>query len=212
MKLNLDKFNYGQWSVREEALPSVTRILSGTKDDSGLETWRKRVGEDEAKRIMEESANRGKAMHKMIEARLKGHGYEDLTPVGQEARPMAGRILDIGLTPLEEIWGLESHLVYPDLYHGYSDLLGIYNGKETVIDFKQANRPKKVEWIEDYYLQAAAYAMAHDHNFNTHIEQAVILVCTKDLLLQTFSIEGAGLGWAKHAFLKRLGAHEKNPI
>ncbi len=96
------------------------------------------------------------------------------------------KIIEIGLAPVEEYYGSEVTLHYPGLYAGQTDLVCNHNGMETVVDFKQANRPKKKEWIEDYYLQIAAYAMAHDYVYGSQIKQGVIMVCTPDLYYQEF--------------------------
>jgi hypothetical protein len=80
---------------------------------------------------------------------------------------------------------------------------------ETVVDFKQSNRPKREEWIEDYYMQIAAYAMAHDYVYGSHIKQGVIMVCTPDLYYQEFKVEGLQLRKWKHAFLKRLDMYNE---
>ena len=143
-------------------------------------------------------------MHKYLENYVLGKGYEDLTDLGQETKRMAEKIIEVGLTPVSGFYGSEVTLYYPGLYAGQTDLVGIHNDKETIIDFKQANRPKREEWIGDYKLQAGAYAMAHDHVHGSNIEQAVIMVCTPDLYYQEFKIDGANLRRAKHDFLKRL--------
>ena len=143
-------------------------------------------------------------MHKFLESHIQGIGYDDLTTIGQEAKPMAQKIIEIGLAPVEEYYGSEVMLHYPGLYAGSTDLVCLHNGKETVVDFKQANRPKKEEWIEDYFLQIAMYAMAHDYVYGSKIEQGVIMVCTPDLYYQEFKVKGPELRAFKHKFLKRL--------
>ena len=143
-------------------------------------------------------------MHKFLEHYILGTGCVDLTAIGQEARPMADKIIEIGLAPVEEYYGSEVMLHYPGLYAGSTDLVCLHNGKETIVDFKQANRPKKKEWIEDYYLQIAAYAMAHDYVYGSNIQQGVIMVCTPDLYYQEFKTEGSDLKAWKHRFLERL--------
>ena len=143
-------------------------------------------------------------MHKYLENYVIGKGYEDLTELGQETKRMAQKVIDVGLAPVSEYFGSEVTLYYPGLYAGSTDLVGIHNGKETVIDFKQANRPKREEWIGDYKLQAGAYAMAHDQVHGSNIEQCVIMVCTPDLYYQEFKIDGHNLRKAKHDFLRRL--------
>ena len=143
-------------------------------------------------------------MHKFLESHIQGTGYDDLTPIGREAKPMAEKIIEVGLTPVEEVYGSEIMLHYPGLYAGSTDLVCMHNGLETIVDFKQSNRPKKEEWIEDYYLQIAAYAMAHDAYYESQIRQGVIMICTPDLYYQEFKITDQGLRSWKHKFLKRL--------
>ena len=185
-------------------LPSVTTILGATKDQQFLKDWKAKVGEQEAERIKNHSSRRGTSMHKFLESYVTGIGYDDLTGIGQEAKPMAKKVIEIGLAPVEEYYGSEVTLYYPGLYAGSTDLVCMHNGKETIVDFKQANRPKREEWIEDYFMQIAAYAMAHDYVHNSHIEQGVIMVCTPDLYYQEFKVNGAELRQWKHRFLKRL--------
>ena len=185
-------------------LPSVTTILAQTKDDEYIKRWKAKVGYDEAERIYNHSSRRGTAMHKFLEKHIQEVGYEDLTAIGKEAKPMANKIIEIGLTPVEYYYGSEITLYYPGLYAGATDLICEHNGMETGGDFKQANKPKREEWIEDYFLQIAAYAMAHDYIHKSQIKQGIIMVCTPDLYYQEFKISGADLMHWKHKFLKRL--------
>jgi len=185
-------------------LPSVTTILAKTKNQSYLTAWKNKVGHEKAESIKNLSSSRGTAMHKFLESHIQGVGYDDLTELGQAAKPMAQKIIEVGLTPVSEYYGSEVMLHYPGLYAGSTDLVCLHNDMETIVDFKQANRPKKEEWIEDYYIQIAAYAMAHDAYYGSSIEQGVIMVCTPDLYYQEFKCSGAELKKWKHAFLKRL--------
>ena len=197
-----DKYTYVQgtrfmdhgarnYDVAGYRLPSVTTILGRTKDETYLRQWIAKKGKEEAERIKTQSATRGTSMHKYLENYVLGKGYEE-------------KVIEVGLAPVSEYFGSEVTLYYPGLYAGSTDLVGIHNGKETVMDFKQANRPKREEWIGDYKLQAAAYAMAHDQVHGSAIEQCVIMVCTPDLYYQEFKIDGLNLRKAKHDFLKRL--------
>ena len=199
------------YDVNGSRLPSVTTILSATKDQSFLIKWKNRVGHEEAERIKNYSGKRGTAMHKFIEKHIQKSGYEDLTPIGVEAKPMAQKIIETGLQNISKYYGSEVTLYYPGLYAGSTDLVCEHEGKDTIIDFKQANRPKREEWIEDYYLQIAAYAMAHDHIHGSNIEQGIIMVCTPDLYFQEFRFEGNEMRQYRHKFLERLGQyHGKN--
>ena len=192
------------YEVNNYRLPSVTTILGATKNQEFLKEWKAKVGEVEADRIKNVSSARGTSMHKFLESYVTGVGYDDLTELGRQAKPMANKIMEIGLAPVEEYYGSEVTLHYPGLYAGQTDLVCLHNDLETIVDFKQANRPKKKEWIEDYYLQIAAYAMAHDYVYQSEIRQGVIMVCTPDLYYQEFRITDHELRTWKHKFLKRL--------
>ena len=185
-------------------LPSVTTILAKTKDQSYLTNWKKKVGHEEAERIKNLSSKRGTAMHKFLEKHIQSSGYDDLTEIGQQAKPMAQKIIEQGLIPISEYYGSEIMIHYPGLYAGTTDLICMHNDLETVVDFKQSNKPKKLEWIEDFFLQIAAYAMAHDEVYRSRIRQGVIMVCTPDLYYQEFKIQDADLKRWKHKWLARL--------
>ena len=216
----LNKYSYAQgtryselgsrnYDIAGYRLPSVTTILGKTKDNTFLRDWIKKKGKEEAEKIKQASATRGTSMHKYLENYVLGKGYEDLTDLGQETKRMAEKVIEVGLAPVSGFYGSEVTLYYPGLYAGQTDLVGIHNDKETIIDFKQANRPKREEWIGDYKLQAGAYAMAHDHVHGSNIEQAVIMVCTPDLYYQEFKIDGLNLRYAKHDFLRRLDRYNE---
>ena len=214
MKRN-NKYNYHQgtrimdhgtriYDIGGYKLPSVTTILAKTKDQTYLNTWKQKVGYEEAERIFNLSSKRGTAMHKFLEKHIQETGYEDLTESGIQAKPMAQKIIDVGLTPVDYYFGCEVMLHYPGLYAGSTDLVCEHNGIETIADFKQSNKPKKEEWIDDYKLQIAAYAMAHDYVYKSNIQQGIIMVCTPDLYYQEFKFSGPELRSWKHKFLKRL--------
>ena len=190
-------------------LPSVTTVLAKTKDQSYLTAWKNKVGHDKAESIKNYSSKRGTSMHKFLENHITGVGYDDLSAIGQEARPLANKIIEVGLTPVEEYYGSEVTMHYPGLYAGATDLVCLHNNMETIVDFKQANRPKKLEWIDDYFLQIAAYAMAHDYVYKSQIRQGVIMVCTPDLYYQEFKIQDADLRRWKHKWMKRLDMYNE---
>ena len=219
MKKN-DKYTYVQgtrstdhesgtrtYDFKGDKLPSVTTILSRTKDQSFLDRWRAKVGYEEAERIKNLSSKRGTSMHKFIENHISGTGYDDLTEIGVQAKPMAHKIIEVGLTPIAEYYGSEVTLHYPGLYAGSTDLVCLHNGKETIVDFKQSNKPKREEWIEDYFLQIGAYAMAHDYVHHSNIEQGIIMVCTPDLYFQEFRFDGDQMRQYRHKFLERLSQY-----
>ena len=195
------------YNINDEKLPSVTTILSKTQTAEkaeGLARWRAREGEANAQRIMDQAAARGSAMHAILEHHILGKNRLDLTDIGQEAHKMANVVIDKGLCNVDEIWGSEVALYYPELFAGATDLVGTYRGKESIIDFKQANKPKRREWIGDYFLQLGAYAMAHNYVYGTKINQGVILMCSKDGFFQEFTTEGQEFVTFQHEFLRRL--------
>ena len=201
------------YDVGEEKLPSVTTILSATQSDEkkkSLADWRARMGAQSADRIRDISAMRGTAMHRYLEAFIDGTGHKDLTSIGKEAEPMARRIIESGLGELDEVWGQEVTLYYPGLYAGATDIVGVYEGQPAIIDFKQTNKPKKREWISDYFCQLGAYCMAHNYVYGTKIQKGVILMCSKDLLFQKFEVEGNDFVKHQHDFLRKIDQYYKN--
>ena len=193
--------------LNKEKLPSVTTILSATQSAEKRESlakWRERVGEETATRIVDSAGARGTAMHKILEKYILGEGYLDETTVGKQAHNMALQVIQSGLSNLTEYYGTECTLYYPGLYAGQTDLVAIHKGEDAIIDFKQTNKPKRREWIEDYCLQLAAYAMAHNFIYKTKITKGVVMMCSKDNYYQEFVIEGAEFQKYKHNFLRRV--------
>jgi len=168
------------------------------------------MGSQSADRIRDVSAMRGTAMHRYLEAYIDGSGHKDLTSIGKEAEPMAKKIIESGLGELDEVWGQEVTLYYPGLYAGATDIVGIYEGKPAIIDFKQTNKPKKREWILDYFCQLGAYCMAHNYVYGTKIQSGIILMCSKDLLFQRFEVEGKEFVKHQHEFLRKVDQYYKN--
>ena len=171
-------------------VPSVTTVLSATKDMRHLHAWRKRIGEAKAQQITQESANIGTVMHGSLEKHVKGiERKPGSNLIHQKAHAMANVIIDNGLTDVSEVWGSEVSLYYPELYAGTTDLVGVYKGNPIIIDFKQARKLKKKEWVEDYYLQLVAYAEAHNKMFDTQIVSGRVFICTQNNEFQTFDID-----------------------
>jgi len=220
----IKKFNYPKsmrslidgkrhYDIGQEKLPSVTTILSATQSEEkkkSLADWKARMGPQYADRVRDLAAMRGTAMHRYLEAFIDGTGHKDLTSIGKEAEQMAKRIIESGLGDLEEVWGQEVTLYYPGLYAGATDIVGIYEGKPAIIDFKQTNKPKKREWISDYFAQLGAYCMAHNYVYGTKIQSGIILMCSKDLLFQKFEVEGNDFVKHQHDFLRKIDQYYKN--
>jgi len=196
-----------KYSIGQEKLPSVTTIISSTQDadkTANLAKWKLKVGDVEAERIKNTAALRGTAMHTYLEHYVKGGNVLDLTDLGREAKSMGEIIIKKGLPDMDEVWGVETTLFYPGLYAGQTDMCGVYQGRESIIDFKQSNKPKRAEWIGDYKLQLAAYATAHDQVYGTSIEQGVILMCTPDNFFQRFIVNGSEFKEWKWKWLQKI--------
>ena len=201
------------YDIDGDKLPSVTTILSATQSDEkrqSLADWKARMGDKAADEVRDTAAARGTAMHTYLEHYLDGTGYKDLTTLGKQAEVMANKIIESGLGDLEELWGLETTLYYPDLYAGATDVVGIYSGQPAIIDFKQSNKPKRREWILDYFEQLGAYAMAHNQVYGTKIQSGIVLMCTKDFMFQKFEVSGREFVRHQHAFLRKVDQYYKN--
>ena len=218
MKLNT-KFNYpksirayynGQrlYDIGNEKLPSVTTILSATESEekkASLERWKNRVGRKEADLISRQSLSRGSAMHDFLEKFILNQLNLDLLVDNSLEKQMADQIIENGLrNDLSEVYGVEATLYYPRKFAGAADLLGVYMGKETILDFKTGNKPRRDEWNDEYYLQLGAYSLAHDKVYGTNIKQGVILLCTKDLMFQRFIVDSERLKDCQQRFLEKV--------
>ena len=200
------------YAVGKEKLPSVTTILKATQSDDKrkkLAQWQARVGKVEADRIRDTAASRGTNMHLHLEKFILGQGHLDLTEEGKTAKSMAQTVIDKGLCDLQEIWGSEVTLWYPGLYAGATDLVGTFDYEDSIIDFKQSTKPKQRAWIDDYMMQLAAYAMAHNQVYGTEITQGVILMCTPDNYFQKFQVKGKEFISYQHKFLEKVDLYYK---
>ena len=205
------------YAVNQEKLPSVTSILQATQSEekkASLANWKARVGVAEANRIKNDASSRGTSMHTFLEKYLLGQlNLELLEEEENKSKKMAEEIIEQGIkNKLSEIWGTEATLYYPGKYAGTCDACGVYEGQETIIDFKQSNKPKKEEWIEDYYLQLGAYSLAHNVVYNSRITQGIVLLCTVDNLFQDFRIQGEKLEEYQNKFLEKVEQyyHQRN--
>lgn len=178
-----------------ENLTSVTTILDKTKSEeskNALEGWRKGVGIKKSTQVTEEAAFRGTLMHKFLERTISGENPVPGTNIHhKQSAKMAQVIIDNFLKPnLSEAWGLEVNLYYPGLFAGTTDVVGVYNGEPTICDFKQSNRYKTDDRVEDYKYQLSAYILSHNKIYGTEIKQGVILMCTVNLEPQSWIIKG----------------------
>ena len=176
---------------KDHLVPSVTSILSATGDKSGINAWKRRVGTKFAKQVVDEATTIGTAVHLAIENYLNDCEWKNFLDdrLGLLAHQISKRFIEDCLSDIDEVWGLESSLVVDGLYAGTADCIGIYKGNPTIIDFKTAKKIKRKDWIEDYFLQGAAYANAHNVMFNTEIGSIAILMVDRDLLFKEFLVE-----------------------
>ena len=199
---------YRKYLLGENKLPSVTTILSTTKSEeekAALANWKERVGVKEANRIKTEASSRGTSMHSYIEDYLRGRINESFFESNEQYKNMAKEIIQKGIIGrLNEVYGMEETLYYPHQYAGTADMIAVYEGRDVIVDFKQANKPKKTDYIQDYFLQLGAYTLAHDVVHGTKMKAGIILLCTKDILFQEFKIEGAELEMYQNLFLGRV--------
>jgi genome maintenance exonuclease 1 len=226
MSLLISKYTYTKLSRDESSgkrlyatpdgskVPSVTTILDKTKPAEAKEAlarWKKSVGEKKAQEIVTEAASRGTRMHTYLEDYIKGESLKEsvTNPFAQQSLDMAKIVIDKGFPKISEVWGSEVPLYFPGLYAGTTDCCGMHDGDESILDFKQTNKPKKLEWIGDYFLQLTAYAMAHNEVHGTNIRKGVILMCSKDYEYQEFIMEPKDFDYWTEEWCKRVEQYYK---
>jgi ATP-dependent exoDNAse (exonuclease V) beta subunit len=197
------------YDIGQDKLPSVTTILAATQSEekkASLEAWRQRLGAEAADKVKDDAAARGTVMHHIIESWLTDQGHLDLTDTGQQAHTMADLIIKKGLeNRLTEIYGVEPTVFHSGMgYAGATDFIGVHDGELIIGDFKQSNKPKRREWIEDYKLQMAAYALAFQDMFNIPIGKAINFICTRDFYYQEFGFDGEEFRQAKYTWMKKV--------
>ena len=188
-----------------ESLPSVTTILSATKDMTHLNEWRDRIGHDKAAQITKEASGVGTAMHGNLERFVAGMQRQPgNNPVHIQANKMADVIIAQGLSKVSEVWAMEQSLYFPGLFSGTTDLVGVHEDEPAVMDYKQTNKPKKAEWVEDYYLQLMAYILAHNEVYGTDIRKGVIFMCSRAFEYQQFTLESKDFNKWQDAWLNKV--------
>jgi genome maintenance exonuclease 1 len=197
-------------------VPSVTTVLDKTKPAEAREAlanWRKAVGEQKAQQITTEAASRGTRMHKYLEDYIKGDVLKETVtnPYAQQSLDMAKIVIAQGFPKIKEVWGSEVPLYFPELYAGTTDCVGIHDDEEAILDFKQTNKPKKIEYIEDYFLQLTAYALAHNEVHGTNIRKGVILMCSKDYEYQEFVLEPKDFDYWTNRWCDRVSEYYRLP-
>jgi len=166
--------------------PSITTILS-SKGNPAIEAWKKRVGEAEAARISKVATTIGNALHDNSEKYLKNEmTREDIANLSNMDKWMFKSFKNL-LDRIDNVMALETALYSDNLkIAGRVDCIAEFDGVPAIIDFKNAKKPKKEEWIEDYFLQATFYSYAFYERTGTLIENIRILVCVRDGQIQVF--------------------------
>ena len=197
------------YSTPSGNLPSVTTILSATDNNEGLKQWREFVGNEKADAICLEATTIGTFMHENLENRLIGKpDHEGGMPVRVLARRMADVIQNEAWPNINEVWGQEVPLYYEGLWAGTTDLVGVHNGLPTILDYKNSRKEKKWKQIENYRMQLAAYALAHNYQFGTDINRGVIFICVRkdpnNPTYQEFVVEGDDFKEACNMWIERV--------
>jgi hypothetical protein len=168
---------------------SVTTILGMLEDKEYLEEWKKRVGEEEAVKIMKTAANRGKSIHTIAEKYLKNDPYylKGSMPINKY---MFNHIKPFIDNNVKEVYAIETMMYSDELKTaGTCDLFCDYSSKLSILDFKNSIRAKKKEWIEGYFKQVATYAIMVEELSGIVVEQGVILITTTDGDPQEFIVD-----------------------
>ena len=169
--------------------PSITTVLGKQPGkQKGLQAWRKRIGEEQARIVSGKAARRGTAFHNICEDYL--NGMEDITH-HKDKNFLAYCMFGEMKSHLDEKIGevmLQEQAMYSTKYRvaGRCDFIGVYNGTLAVVDFKTTTTPKKEEWIEDYFIQCAAYASMYEEHTGMGIDDIVIMMVSEDGQVECF--------------------------
>ncbi|MDA9761411.1 PD-(D/E)XK nuclease family protein [bacterium] len=200
------------YEIDGKAYPSITTVLS-IRSKEGLQKWRDSIGEKVANWEMGRAARRGKATHTLVEQYIKNEtpSIRDVLPLG------LFRLLKPYVDQVDNIHCLETIMYSKKLtIAGQVDCIAEYNGKLSVIDFKTANKERKEDWIENYFLQTTAYAIMYEELFGKPIEQIVILLAAEDGTVQSYTRDKKEyldkLGVAIQDFYKYYEEQNKNKI
>ena len=168
--------------------PSVTTILSHSTDKSLLVKWRKKVGEEEANKIVKKSSGRGTKLHSVCEKYLLNELNDmkirmmmpDIKDFFLQVRPHIDK--NVG-----NVYGLEQAL-YSDRLRmaGRTDCIAEWDGKLSIVDYKNSIKEKKEDWIQNYFIQCTAYAEMFEDRTGLPIEQIVVAIANEEGTPQIF--------------------------
>jgi ATP-dependent exoDNAse (exonuclease V) beta subunit len=160
------------------AYPSITTVLGKTANNPWLAQWKARVGEEEAARVSKEATDRGTLIHSFAERHFNGESiWEELRAHPLDIRKMTRDLISVVEPGVEEIYGQEQ-ILWSNKYRaaGRTDMVGVWKGKPTIIDFKTSKKAKQASQIRDYFLQCCFYAIAHNELYDTNIRDCVIAI------------------------------------
>jgi len=175
-KGRLYEVSEGKW------YPSVTTVTGIRKKDQILK-WRRKVGEETANKICGRATSRGNKFHSMVECYLKNEDVKF-----DEKHPLASFLFKSAKDTLDRINNI--HLLESPLYSdklclaGRVDCIAEFDGVLSVIDFKTSTREKKIEWIENYFVQETAYAAMYYERCGVKVDQIVTLIATEEGVIQ----------------------------
>ncbi len=185
------------------SFPSITTVLNKTRDNSWLFRWRQRVGVEKAKEITAYSSARGTKIHKHMENQTSGKEV-DLSKATEDEVQMF-HSLKIYENKITKIYGQEVALYSPTLmFAGRADLVGEWEEEPAIVDYKTSRKPKKREWIKDYFLQGFAYALAHDELYGTTINKIVVLITVENDIPQCYTLDIREEDWVYDELGNRL--------
>jgi hypothetical protein len=202
IELSTEETNEGRFYITPNGkYESITTALSKNQEkQQGLERWRKNVGEKEANRILRVSSNRGTSLHNIAEKYLK-NDPSYLNGAMPDAIVMFKSFKHILDESINEVY-LQEAALYSDKYKlaGRVDFIGRVINKITTVDFKNSRKPKKREWIEDYFLQISAYSFMFKELYGVSITQAMILIAVENSKPQIFLTNPSE--WETHDFFR----------
>ena len=186
-EIKTENFDGGRYYVTPsgERYPSITTVLSILSKKAIIE-WRNRVGEAEANKISTKAARRGTNVHQMCEDYLNNKPYvtNKTMPVDKEMFATLKPILDERINNIHT----QEATLYSDYLGvaGRVDCIAEFDGRLSVIDFKTSRKPKKKEWISNYFQQASAYCVMYEERTKIPVDQIVILIAVDDNEPQVF--------------------------
>lgn len=167
-------------------LPSVTTVLKHYPGkQEALSEWRERVGEDESRAVSTHASNHGNSVHALLEHFVRG--TDPIEPQRSRIEILRGNhsrsvktaqgMIQSLREHVSTVYGIEAPLYSKELgLAGRTDLIGLWDGIPSIIDFKTSRKPKRKNWIYDYFCQGVAYSLAFEEMYGVQFKQIVIII------------------------------------